>query len=203
MGTSGNSNQANALPEPSTMSGNNQDFTLVPNSKTAVTVTPGQTAFFILSVSPINGFNKTVSFSCSGVPAQSTCSLAPNSLALDGHTVAGLMVSIATPGSSLLFPNIFSILLTSLLLFASLIAAFCMRNNRFKGHLCTADRFLLIFLLSAIVILGGCGSGNKGNTGGSTVGGAATGSYALNVSGTSTSDSITLTHTVELNLVIE
>ena len=203
VGTSGNSNQASVLPEPSTTSGNNQDFNLAPNSQTTITVTPGQTALFILSVSPINGFNKTVSFSCSGVPAQLTCSLAPNSLALDGHTVAGLVVSIATPGSSLLFPNIFSILLTGLLLFASLMAAVCMRSHSFKGQLRTADRLLLIFLVSAIVILGGCGSGDKGNTGALTVGGAVRGSYALNVSGTSPSDSITLTHTVELNLVIQ
>ena len=82
-----------------TLTGTGQDFSLTSSSSTA-TVMPGQTATYKVGVSPLGGFNQTVSLSCSGAPAQSTCSLSSNSVTLNGSAPASVTVSVTTPGNS-------------------------------------------------------------------------------------------------------
>jgi hypothetical protein len=58
------------------------DFSLtVPTScTTTVTVVHGQSAIYCLSVTSVNGFDQTVSFTCSNLPPESTCLFAPSAL---------------------------------------------------------------------------------------------------------------------------
>ena len=49
-------------------------------SPTSTTISSGQSATFTLTVTPQNGFNQTVSFSCSGLPSGDTCSFTPSTI---------------------------------------------------------------------------------------------------------------------------
>lgn len=71
------------------------DFSLL-LSPSSQTITAGQSTNFTISVVPSGGFNQTVAWACSGVPAQSTCSVSPTSTLLDGSNNASITVSVTT-----------------------------------------------------------------------------------------------------------
>ena len=60
------------------------------------TVTAGESATYTLSLSPSGGFNKTVVWTCSGLPIGASCSVSPSSTTLDGFTSANVTLTIAT-----------------------------------------------------------------------------------------------------------
>ena len=51
-------------------------FTIAP-SPSSLTLTAGQSGAVAISVTPLNGFNSQVSFSCSGLPSGASCSFSP------------------------------------------------------------------------------------------------------------------------------
>jgi hypothetical protein len=77
------------------------DFSLAAGSKTSVTIAPGQTANYTVNVVPGAGFTQTVSLTCSGAPAQSTCTVTPSSVTLDGTNPAMATVGVVTTASSM------------------------------------------------------------------------------------------------------
>jgi hypothetical protein len=194
----------NAVGSPQTvaLAGSGQDFSLASIPSTTLAVTRGQTANFGLTVVPGGGFNKTVSFSCSGAPSQSTCTVLPNSIVLDGTTAATVTVAISTTAQSLLLPDPGSIptvtygyrpvflILGLLALMAGLAGRRGDRRPRFAYGLA------LLLLLCAGITMVGCngGGGSKGTQ---------PGSYALTVSGTFTSGSTVLAHNLNLTLVVQ
>jgi hypothetical protein len=72
-----------------------QDFDLVANAPTSQTVTPGQAANYSGTLSPV-GFTQTISLTCSGAPANSTCSVMPGSATLDGGPSVTVNVALVT-----------------------------------------------------------------------------------------------------------
>lgn len=76
------------------------DFSLAPGGQTTATVTSGQTANYTVNVVPGAGFNQTVSLTCSGAPAQSTCTVSPSSVTLNGKSVPAT-VSVSTTASTM------------------------------------------------------------------------------------------------------
>src|SRR5439155_4894750 len=86
--------------------GTGSTFTLTA-SPPSVTVVAGDSVSFTLTVMPSGGFTGTVDLICSGLPAQSSCSVSPGSVTPDGTnpvtsqvTVGTAVRSIAPPGSS-------------------------------------------------------------------------------------------------------
>lgn len=71
---------ASNSPQTASLTGTGQDFSLAPGSQATVTVSPGQTASYKVSVAPGGGFNQTVKLSCSGAPVQSSCSVSPSAV---------------------------------------------------------------------------------------------------------------------------
>jgi hypothetical protein len=71
---------ASSSPQTVPLSGTGQDFSLAPSSSSTATVAPGQAAKYTVAVAPGGGFNQTVTLTCSGAPAQSTCSVSPSSV---------------------------------------------------------------------------------------------------------------------------
>ena len=70
----------------------------------SATVTAGQSASFSVSATPSGGFNQTVTWSCSGAPAGSTCTVSPPAVTLDGTNAASATVTITTTAGSDLGP---------------------------------------------------------------------------------------------------
>ena len=66
----------------------------------ALTVTQGQSATTSLTITPTNGFNSAVSFSCSGLPGGATCSFSPSTVTPAGSAATTqLRISTVTTGT--------------------------------------------------------------------------------------------------------
>jgi hypothetical protein len=75
------------------------DFTVSANP-TSGTITPGQTATFTFTVSPVGGYAGTVSFSCGTLPSQAACSFSPASVTPSGGSPASTTMTLTTAVSS-------------------------------------------------------------------------------------------------------
>jgi N-acetylneuraminic acid mutarotase len=71
------------------------DFS-VPATFPELTLPAGQFASISLPVTPVNGFNGTVSFRCSGLPTEATCSFSPATVTPSGGEVATKLIVTAT-----------------------------------------------------------------------------------------------------------
>jgi hypothetical protein len=75
------------------------DFT-VSATPTSGTITPGQTATFTFTVSPVGGYAGTVNFSCGTLPSQAACSFSPASVTPSGGSPASTTMTVTTAVSS-------------------------------------------------------------------------------------------------------
>jgi FG-GAP-like repeat/Abnormal spindle-like microcephaly-assoc'd, ASPM-SPD-2-Hydin len=184
-----------------------QDFAIATTSQTSVTVTPGQAANYSISVSPVNGFNQTVQLSCSGAPAQATCTVSPTSVTLDGSKdVAGNIAVVTTAATMALTKPYGDPPVTSrlerwsaasgwlALILATSLVGWLKRSPRW---IC-GPAFLCLMALGFAIT----GCGGSSNNGGGT-GGTPSGSYTLTVTGTFSSGSSNLTHKTNLTLVVQ
>lgn len=73
---------------------------VVKSDPNAETVTAGGTASFTLTITPGNHYNGTVTFSCGGLPAKTSCTFNPTSAVMDGHTPVTVKWSIATTATT-------------------------------------------------------------------------------------------------------
>jgi hypothetical protein len=74
-------------------------FTLSTSGSSSATVAAGETANYSLTLSPSGGFTGNVQFICQGGPAASTCSVAPNPVALNNNSPATASVAVTTSGT--------------------------------------------------------------------------------------------------------
>jgi hypothetical protein len=163
-----------------------QDFTLAlaPQSMTVLTGGTGSTSIFI---NGLNAFNGTVSFSCSGLPAGTTCTFAPASVSGSGGSILTIATSVTTamngsPRNSRFIP------------LAVLAATFGFIRIRRRGT------WLLVCLACALplCVLNGCGGGGGNRSGQSTTSGPTSSTYTVNITGTSGS----LSHSTPLSLTL-
>jgi FG-GAP-like repeat/Bacterial Ig-like domain (group 3) len=145
-------------------------FTLAANPS-SLSIAAGMTGTATLSVTPQNGFNSAVTFSCSGLPANSSCSFSPSSVTPSG-AAATTTVTIATnvqaaanqvPAKALRGAVISFALLLGFVPFAGLRFA-----RRARGLSSTGGRFWMFLFFAGTVALtatlvAGC-SGGSGST---------------------------------------
>jgi hypothetical protein len=165
-------------------------FTVTPQS-TGVSITENGTAQYILSVAPLNGFNNSINFTCSG-PNGSTCSITPNPLTMDGTTVKTATLSVSTTGGSGAMSSVrFAArpILLALLPF-SMMGLLLIGQRR--GYLLVLMLIVLCLLLGMV----GCGGGSS-----SSGSGLAPGTYQVVVTATSSVNS-TQSQTMTLSLVV-
>jgi pimeloyl-ACP methyl ester carboxylesterase len=174
------------------------DFSLSKNPSSA-TVAAGQTAEYTITVTPLGGFNQSVSLSCSGAPSAATCSVTPSSVTPDGTHTAAATVRVTTtarsiappsvpfgpPGLGLRLPTLLLLMLMTVTLLV--IAA---GHQRVRFRLVVALAALL--LVSGLVACGGGGGGYHPPTG------TPAGTYTLTV--TAISGSVTHTATVSMTV---
>jgi len=80
------------------------DFS-VPSTLPPLTIATGNSAFDTITVTPLNGFTGTVSFSCSGLPTEATCSFSPNTVTGSGPTQ--ITVTATAPNTAALVVMVF------------------------------------------------------------------------------------------------
>jgi trimeric autotransporter adhesin len=190
-------------PQTAPLSGTGQDFSVTPSVSSTQTVAPGQVANYTVAVDPLGGFNRTVTFSCSGAPAQSTCSISPTSVTLNGATSAPVAVTVTTAGASanLAHPSSFPAAGNRLALaFSGLPGLALLGWGASKRHGRLFYGAIFSCVLFALMTLSACGGGNgMGSSGSATP----AGTYNLTVMGTFSSGSANLVHSTKLTLVVQ
>jgi Bacterial Ig-like domain (group 3)/FG-GAP-like repeat len=145
-------------------------FTLAANPS-SLSIAAGMTGTATLSVTPQNGFNSAVTFSCSGLPANSSCSFSPTSVTPTG-AAATTTLTIATNVQAAANQAPAKALRGAVISFALLLGFVPFAGVRFArrgwGLSSTGDRFWTLLLFAGTVALTatlvvGC-SGGSGST---------------------------------------
>jgi hypothetical protein len=214
------SDNAPASPQNVALSGGGSDFSLTVASESSSTasVSAGQTANFNLSLTPTNGFNSQVSFTCTGAPAYATCTVTPNPATISGSSATPITVNVATTGSSRTGPRgpvappspgrfRHPWVVWELALFLAALGWLSWRRrpaSAFEGpahwRFVPVTSVLLIVLLALGLVISACGGGSSGSGPGPSSSRTPSGSYTLTVTGTPTSGPTTLHHDLTLTL---
>jgi hypothetical protein len=128
-------------------------FTIAP-SATSLTVAPGQSGSVTISVTPLNGFNAAVSFSCSGLPTGASCSFSPATVTPSGGPVS-TTVTITAPSATAALPTGPAPLLPPSVLVLSLGGLWWKMRRRWLS-LC-----VLVAFAAGLCLLNGCGGGSS------------------------------------------
>ena len=182
------------------LSGTGADFSLS-SSSTSNTIKAGSAATYALSVAPVGGaFTNSIKISCSGQPANSTCTVSP-SQTTPGGNITSASVTVSTTAASA--DNIPAVPSTKRNMYAGLmrlqglavlgLALAGLGRRKQKIGLVV----LLIVLISGVVGMSAC----AGGTGISQQGGSGTtpGTYSITVTGASGN----LQHSLTLTLVVQ
>jgi hypothetical protein len=190
------------------LSGTGQDFTIASTGSGSQTVTPGQSAGFQLQVTPQGGFNQSVTLSCSGAPAEATCSVSQASVPMNGSAAATVSVTMFTqaasgavwprpgrPSSPIKGRPLYPIAAACLLLLW--MAAAKRRALHSSAAVARLNLGAAALALALCAGLSGC-IGSAGSGGGTHMDGTPAGTYTITVTGASAplTQAVTLTLTV-------
>jgi Bacterial Ig-like domain (group 3)/FG-GAP-like repeat len=177
------------------------DFT-VSATPTTGTITPGQTATFAFTISPVGGYTGTVNFSCGTLPSLAACSFSPPSVTPSGGSPASTTMTVTTAASTaMLNPDQRSgrpwLPAGGLALTAALGLVFTPKKIR-RWHRSLRGVCWGLLMASLSFSLFGCGGGGSGRPSNS---GTPAGSYTIsvNVSGSAGGPQ----HALSLSLTVQ
>lgn len=177
------------------------DFTLGVNPA-SLSLSTGKSGTSTITITPQNGFNTALTFSCTGLPLQSQCSFSPQTVTPDGTNAVSSTLTITTTASTAALhePAPFSHrpLLAFLFPGIGITLGLTLRSRK---RLSNGFRHFgtLLLVLSFAGLLNACGA-SKVNTGtGNT--GTPTGTSTITITAT-TSGSTPTTHTSTLSLTV-
>jgi len=193
--TASNGTVSNIATVSITVASEELSWTIPSGSSTTSTVTTGQPATYDLQVAGWVGASGTVTFTCTGVPVDATCTVTPPTATLSGTTVIPIVVTVTTQtGSARMnaMPSPGSTSGTGLPL--TLVAGFavCLLGLR-KKYQGMIPWMAIILSISAICLVTGCVSTAHSNAQ------TPAGSYNLTVTATSNgvSQDVSLTLNVQ------
>lgn len=174
------------------------DFVLTANGNVINIASAGGSGSLTLNLAGNDGFNGTVQFNCSGLPAESNCAFSPNTIALSGTTTSAittLTVTITGPHqvSELESPSrIWAWSIGGSFSLAGIFLVGMPRKPRIGG------RLLLLVVFALLLAIVGCGGGGGGSSSPQphTDPGTPTGSFPVTVTATSGA----LSHSVSFTL---
>ena len=186
---------AGSSPQTIPLTGSGSDFAVAVNGASSLSVASGQAATYALLLSSAANVTGAVTFSCSGVPAHSTCTVNPASVSLGGATP--ITVTVATGLSTVRLDAPAMPWQKPLTWLAVLLPA-----GLFWRRRQWPQRLLVLLIALGLVSASGCATGRlepgTGTAGSSTIV-SPSGSYSLVV----TASSAGLIRTVPLTLVIQ
>jgi subtilase family serine protease len=140
-----------------------QDFTVtLPSNPTTVTIAaPGGSSTTKLTITPEFGFNQAVSFSCTGLPSEATCSA--GSVTPNGAPVMTTLTIMTAPAAARLQPQVRSRSLFYALLIPGLLGVICLPAKRGKSRF-RWTRLLILGLLFVSLWSASCGGGSSTTT---------------------------------------
>ncbi len=182
--------------------GNGEASFAVGATSSTSTVTAGTAATYTLNLTGLNGYTGTVTFSCSGLPANSSCSFSPSSIVASGSAQSTtLTLSTSAPSVAMLQPAppaskpgdpILWASLGGIGIFGLVLAGGAKRNRRQMAII------LGVLLLVMVFSLVGCG----GTTSAAHSSGTPAGTYTVVVTATGTGNGAP-THSMNLTLIVQ
>jgi hypothetical protein len=177
-------------------------FTLGASPTSLPIASSGKTATTTLTVTPSGGFAQQVSFACSGLPSEASCTFAPSTVTPSGSAATTVLTISTTAPSIIKSSGNDRSSLTGLAAFAGLAMLFL--TFRPSGN---RMRWLVVLMtLSVAAGLLGCGGGSSssggggsGGGGGTTDPGTPTGTSTVTVTATAGS----LSQTVSLSVAVQ
>jgi hypothetical protein len=180
------------------LSGMGFDFTLSSSGQSSQTVPSGKAATYMLSLAPMGGSSGTFTFSCSGLPANSSCSFNPESEPVAANATGTVAVRIATgvsskgAGIAVSLNRIFHLLPVTCALFALPLAWRSRRKWMFP-----------VIIAVGLIGITSCASAGGGGGGtpppGSTTNSTPAGNYSVIV----TASSAGVSHKATLTLTVD
>jgi hypothetical protein len=163
-------------------------------SQGSLSLSQGATGTVTLNLAANGTFASAISFTCSGAPAQTSCTVSPGSVSLTANQGSNVTVVVATtPPNNTYQANEHAPWLKAMggVSVAGLLLLMIPRRRRFSAMLTLG--LLAVLSLGTLAALTGCsgGSGNKYS-------GTAAGTYTLTVTGTA--GSITQSQTITLTI---
>jgi hypothetical protein len=204
VGTAGNSTSEATVLINSGGSGAAPNYNVTANPATE-SVTTGQTGTYVVTLTPRNFYNGTVTFTCAGLPSKTTCAFSNPTLTPNGNTPMTTTLSLQTtaPISASLTPAHGSMLLASLSsvgIFGLILAGNWKRNRRM-------GIVLGVLAIGMVLMMVGCGGSNSSPPVTVTpIPGTPTGSYPITVTATGTAGTNggnTAAHTLIVTLVVQ
>jgi Beta-propeller repeat len=164
------------------------DFSLNASPSSA-TIASGQSTSATITLTPMNGFYESVSFSCSGLPNGASCNFSPVTI-VPGTTTSTITLTLTT--NSLTSNRENKILRDTMLAIAGLLGLFGLQKREKATHAIAVALFL------GVLVLNGCGGGG-GSGGGGGGGGPTSSTFTATIVGTSQSTNHTTSLTVTVN----
>ncbi len=128
-------------------------------SPASLSITPGQTGTSTLSVTPAGGFAQAVSFACSGLPSEASCTFAPATVTPGASAVTTtLTITTTAPQASAVKSRIYRSALPGLLALGSLLLFAMPGTKRAAGW---GRWFVLVIALGLGVGVISCGGGGS------------------------------------------
>ena len=181
------------------------DFTFN-SSSGAMSVIAGQSGTLTLSLKPVVGFEGTVSFSCSGLPAGASCSFSPSTVALNmtGSGSTNLTITTSPHSSGALGPMPGRSLLPLYAIWLPMPGMVLAGLGLSRSHRRRTQTWILIgCMMVLLLLLIGCGGGGSssggGNGGGSVTGPTPSGTFTVVV----TANSGTSQHTTPITRTVQ
>ena len=165
------------------------DFSILVNPGSATFYT-GEAATVKVSVTSLLGFNQPLALTCSGLPANATCSFSPASLP-NGQGTANLVIQTAAP-HQVAAAGIVSGSATMLGALTLLLLPGWRRRRRFLAGLSA-----LLLAVGVAMGMAGCGSVSP------ITGGTPPGTYQVAVTATTTGTGTTLAHSAVVVLTVK
>jgi hypothetical protein len=177
------------------------DFNLTASTSSA-TVLAGATASDPLTITPISGFAGAVTFTCTGAPALSTCTVSPSNLQVNGATGAATATIATTgPNHAWLTPSEKSTRWARLGgVLSTAVFGFVMFGTFGKKKRIALVPFAILVLVTGMVACGGGGGPSQPVTPQSPS--TPRGTSSIQVTATTTSGSTVVQHSINLVLTV-
>jgi hypothetical protein len=180
---------------------NPTEFSIAPSQgwSASASVSAGGTASYALAVAPTPGFTGSISFTCAGLPQFSiSCMVSPDPATVSGHDATTIMVSIGTTARSLASGHHREYPLDRLAFLwtvALLLPGFVWTSSDSRRPKVIRNVFISAVVFALLLLLA-CGGGPSATQTAAT--GTPAGAYTVTLTGTSGA----VTHSFDLNLVV-